>query len=159
MSSDQLAIIVAFWVVLGAGLVVLAARAAVRSQARGERHWTVPIGVIGLFAALGVAVPALVIVAGTRVAASTDSGVRLTAAQVEGRRTFAASCANCHTLAASRAVAPVGPSLDAIRPSAALVLDAVEHGRARGNGQMPARLVTGPAARDVADYVEAVAGR
>ncbi|HWK29781.1 MAG TPA: cytochrome c [Solirubrobacter sp.] len=155
MSGTETAVVVAFWAVLAAGLAVLTARVVLR----GERHWTVPLAATAFFVACGLVVPGLVIAAGLRVSASTAGGVKLTSRQVEGRRAFAADCARCHTLAASNAVAPVGPDLDAIRPPAALVLDAVEHGRARGNGQMPAGLVTGQAARDVADYVAAVAGR
>jgi mono/diheme cytochrome c family protein len=39
------------------------------------------------------------------------------------------------------------------------VLDAIKNGRARGVGQMPANLLSGEDAEDVADYVAAVAGR
>ena len=86
-------------------------------------------------------------------------GVDLTEAQVSGRATFAKYCATCHTLAASNAVGKVGPNLDNLHPPKALILDAIAKGRARGSGQMPAGLVAGQDAQDVADYVAAVAGR
>ena len=39
------------------------------------------------------------------------------------------------------------------RPPKALVLDAIQNGRSRGNGQMAAELVTGEDAEDVAKFV------
>ena len=62
-------------------------------------------------------------------------------------------------LAATSAVAQVGPNLDGLRPPKGLVLDAIEKGRARGQGQMPAKLLTGEDAEHVADFIERVAGR
>ncbi|MEA2255541.1 MAG: hypothetical protein QOG35_1586, partial [Solirubrobacteraceae bacterium] len=49
-------------------------------------------------------------------------------------------------------------NLDNLHPPRALVLDAIEQGRARGQGQMPAGLVDGQDAKDVAAFVVAVAG-
>ncbi|WP_326924500.1 c-type cytochrome [Capillimicrobium parvum] len=83
----------------------------------------------------------------------------LTNAQAHGRELFTHNCATCHTLAASNAVGLVGPNLDNLRPNEALVLNAIHQGRARGQGQMPANLVTAQDAKDVAAYVSAVAGR
>ena len=109
---------------------------------------------------LGLAVPlAIGVVNSNNHAKNAPGGVDLTAAQVSGRATFAKYCANCHTLAASNAVGKVGPNLDTLHPPKALILDAIAKGRARGNGQMPAGLVAGQDAEDVADYVAAVAGR
>ena len=53
----------------------------------------------------------------------------------------------------------MGPNLDQLRPPKALILDAIQKGRARGQGQMPAGLVDGQDAQDVAAFVAAVAGR
>ena len=61
----------------------------------------------------------------------------------------------CHTLEAANAVAQVGPNLDTLRPTKALVLDAIENGRARGNGAMARNLVIGEDAEDVAEFVAA----
>jgi mono/diheme cytochrome c family protein len=44
-------------------------------------------------------------------------------------------------------------------PPEALTLNAIQIGRARGAGNMPAGLVTGSQAEDVASYVTAVAGQ
>ena len=45
-----------------------------------------------------------------------------------------------------------------LHPPKGLILDAIAKGRARGQGQMPAGLVDGQDAQDVAAYVAAVAG-
>ena len=52
----------------------------------------------------------------------------------------------------------MGPDLDTLKPPKGLILDAINNGRARGNGQMPAQLYTGQEAQDVAAYVAKVAG-
>lgn len=96
--------------------------------------------------------------------ASTQSkrskgGLTLTAEQKKGRTLFRDNCATCHTLAAAKAVGKVGTNLDVLRPNQALVIDAIDNGRARGQGQMPQQLLTGTDARNVANYVAAVAGR
>jgi mono/diheme cytochrome c family protein len=62
----------------------------------------------------------------------------LTPEQERGRELFAKYCALCHSLSASNAVAQVGPNLDQLRPTRELVLDAINNGRARGNGAMAA---------------------
>ena len=85
-------------------------------------------------------------------------GVDLTAAEVKGRSVFALKCSTCHTLSASNAVGRVGPNLDNLRPPKGLVLDAIKNGRARGQGQMPAGLVDGEDAQNVAAYIAATAG-
>jgi mono/diheme cytochrome c family protein len=82
----------------------------------------------------------------------------LTAAEKHGRMLFGESCHNCHTLKASNAVAQVGPNLDILRPKKALVLNAIQNGRANGNGQMAADLVQGKDAEDVAAYVAKAVG-
>ena len=108
---------------------------------------------------LGVAVPlAIAVVNGNDHAKSAPGGVDLTAAQANGRAVFGTYCATCHTLKASNAVGKVGPNLDVLHPPKGLILDAIAKGRARGQGQMPAGLVDGQDAQDVAAYVAAVAG-
>jgi glucose dehydrogenase len=58
------------------------------------------------------------------------AGVSLTA----GRSIFTANCATCHTLAAAHATGDVGPDLDKLKPSDALVTHQVTY----GGGVMPA---------------------
>jgi mono/diheme cytochrome c family protein len=110
--------------------------------------------------ALGVAVPlAIGVVNGNDHATNAPGGVDLNAAQTGGRAVFGKYCSTCHTLKASNAVGKVGPNLDVLHPPKGLILDAIAKGRARGQGQMPAGLVDGQDAQDVAAYVSAVAGR
>jgi len=90
----------------------------------------------------------------------------LPTAEEHSRQLFGERCRNCHTLKAANAVAQVGPNLDNLLSSnpdmakrKAFVLSTIHEGRARGNGQMPADLVAGRDAKDVAAFVAAVAGR
>jgi mono/diheme cytochrome c family protein len=153
---------VLFWVILGLAVVL----AAMRSNSRplfdpASRHArrTVYVLVGAAVALFGVAVP---VVAGTFGGSQADrgpSGIELTAQEQRGRSLFADKCKQCHTLSAANAVGRVGPSLDDLRPPKALVIDAIAKGRARGQGQMPANLVRGQEAEDVAAFVARVAGR
>lgn len=156
-----LAFIITFIVV---GLVVVAAafsggrRNAERPPGpsrRGRKATALLVGALVLL--LGILIPALVIAAG-RNSDKAPGGVKLTAADERGREIFAQRCATCHTLRAANAVGKVGPNLDQLRPPKALILDAIQKGRARGQGQMPAGLIDGQDAQDVADFVAKVAG-
>ena len=162
-----LAFIITFVVV---GLVVVAA-----AFSGGGRHSERPPGpsrtnrrvvgllVGGLVVLLGVIVPALVI-ASARDDDDAPGGVTLTASEADGRDIFAERCATCHTLKAANAVGKVGPNLDTLvggldaKGQKAFVLSAIKQGRAQGRGQMPAGLVDGQDATDVAAFISAVAG-
>lgn len=124
-------------------------------------------GVTLLFA-FGITVPTLVLAFnGENKAGVAVGGVHLTASEQRGRELFARACSVCHTLAAARAVGRVGPNLDvrvgedisAASGRRALVENAISEGRARGLGQMPAQLYQGREAKEVAEFVAAVAGR
>ena len=156
-----LAVVLTFIVV--ALVVVAAAFSGGRKQSdrpagpsRGNRRFT-GLLVVFVVVLLGVLVPALVI-ADAKDAKKAPGGVKLNSTAESGRQVFAERCATCHTLRAANAVGKVGPNLDQLRPPKALVLDAVQKGRARGQGQMPAGLVDGQDAQDVATFVAAVAG-
>jgi mono/diheme cytochrome c family protein len=162
-----LAFIITFIVV---GLVVVAA-----AFSGGRRHSERPPGpsrrnrrVVGLLVGvlvllLGVLVPTLVIAA-AKDNEKAPGGVKLTAADEHGREVFAERCATCHTLKAANAVGKVGPNLDQLvggldpQGQKAFILSAIKQGRAQGRGQMPAALVDGEDAQDVAAFVSAVAG-
>jgi mono/diheme cytochrome c family protein len=119
----------------------------------------VAIAVTVVVVVLGIAVPLAIAVTNSNDhAESAPGGVELNASETAGRSVFAKYCATCHTLKASNAVGKVGPNLDQLHPPKGLVLDAIANGRARGAGQMPAGLVDGQDAQDVAAYVAAVAG-
>ena len=57
-----------------------------------------------------------------------------------------------------KATARVGPNLDELAPPKALVLDAINKGRANGNGNMAAGLVEGSDAEAVAQFVAVAVG-
>jgi mono/diheme cytochrome c family protein len=164
---------VIFWALLGIVVFFVAmrggprgAREALHTRSRlGQR--AVILGVVVLFA-FGITVPALVLAFnGEHKAAVAVGGVHLTKSEQRGRELFARACSVCHTLAAAKAVGRVGPNLD-VRVGEdistesgrrALVENAILEGRARGLGQMPAQLYQGREAKEVAEFVAAVAGR
>jgi mono/diheme cytochrome c family protein len=134
-------------------------RGSLQTESRGGRR-AVLLGVAVMIVGIGIAIPIWVGAAnGDNHAKHAPGGVTLTASEQHGRELFAHNCATCHTLRAANAVGAVGPNLDNLRPPAALVLNAVQQGRARGNGQMPAGLLVGQDAKDVAGFVQSVAGR
>ena len=65
---------------------------------------------------------------------------------------FASSCGGCHVLEAAGTTGAVGPSLDELKPDQARVLKAIDQGGA-GSGAMPADIISGEDARQVAAYV------
>ena len=157
---------VALFLVIGLAVFFVAFRGGpkgpIDSQADRKRRIGRPvllaIGVV--FIGFGLVIPLLALLHnGNTQADAAIGGVELTSAQEHGREVFKERCATCHTLEDSGAVGMVGPDLDDLRPAAALTIDAINKGRARGQGQMPAQLVTGPDARDVANYVATVSGR
>jgi mono/diheme cytochrome c family protein len=154
------------WVVLGVGLVLTAlsggpggAAQRMMSTGRGARRAAAVLFVIAL-AALGFGVPAAVIAAVSDNDSIPEANVSdLTASEQHGRELFGLRCSFCHTLKAANAVAEIGPDLDQLRPNKALVLNAIENGRANGNGQMAKDLYTGQDAQDVADFVAKAVGQ
>jgi len=162
---------IAFWVVLGLAVFLVAMRGAGR-RAEGDRDEStatrlLTVGGVLIAFLFGLIVPTLILVDNAdHKASAAVGGVKLTAAQVEGRELFERSCSYCHTLAATKSVGHVGPNLDvrvgdeisAEAGRKALVLSAILEGRARGLGQMPAGLYQGREAEDIASFVAAVAG-
>ena len=124
---------------------------------RGNRKATA-LAVGAIVVLLGILVPVLILGGNSR-EEKGPGGVALNDADVDGRQVFARNCSNCHTLKGANAVGNVGPNLDELRPPKPLVLDAIKNGRARGNGQMPAGVVDGQDAQNVADFIAKVAGR
>ena len=135
------------------------ARKRMASQSRGTRRLALFNFVVALLV-LGLGIPAAVIATVDNRDDVPEANVKnLTAAEKHGRQLFGERCANCHTLKAANAVAQVGPSLDNLRPPKNLVLDAINNGRARGNGNMSAQLVEGEDAEDVASFVAKAVGQ
>ena len=154
---------VLFWVILGLAVVLGAMRSGRRGplldvRKRGARRFVYVLTGLAILV-FGVGVPVLAGILGGSNASAGPSGIELTAQEERGRDLFARSCAQCHDLDASAAVGRVGPDLDVLRPNKELVVNAIEEGRARGQGQMPSQLYEGAEVEDVAAYVERVAGR
>lgn len=80
------------------------------------------------------------------------------AAAGAGAELFAANCGSCHTLAAADTSGTTGPNLDDLAPQQQLVADAIANGGA-GSGAMPAGLLQGQEAEEVAAFVGSSAGQ
>jgi cytochrome c553 len=158
-------IFVLVFVLLGLGVLFVAMSggpggigSVLHSQSRGSRRFATLGFIVGLLV-LGVVVPAAVVAAVKHNRDIPHASIQnLTANEERGRELFGQRCSLCHSLKASGAVAQVGPDLDQLSPPKALVLNAINNGRSRGNGQMPAQLFTGQDAEDVAEYVAKATG-
>ena len=120
-----------------------------------------PIAIVVIYVALGIAVPAAVIAArgesegGVGSLRTEEAGERV----AHGKELFVATCKSCHDLDAVQADGVTGPDLDELGGvDRERVMNAIENG-GTGQGQMPAGLLQGEDAEDVALYVERVAGR
>jgi len=157
---------VALFLVIGLTVFFVAFRggpsAPVTSQADRKRRIGRPVllAIAVVFIGFGLVIPLLSLLHNSNTQADAAiGGVTLTSSEEHGRQVFKERCATCHTLDDAGAVGMVGPNLDDLRPATALTLDAISKGRARGQGQMPAQLISGPDAQDVAKYVATVSGR
>jgi mono/diheme cytochrome c family protein len=114
-----------------------------------------------LYVGLGVAIPAAVIAA----RGEAEGGVgslrteQASAVHEEGKTLFIANCKTCHDLDAVQARGVTGPDLDELGGlDRQRVLNAIEKG-GTGQNRMPAGLVQGQDAEEVARYVARVAGQ
>jgi mono/diheme cytochrome c family protein len=123
-----------------------------------------------LYVGLGIAIPAVVL-AGHHSKEGAQGALANTVPNKDlkdGKALFQSTCASCHTLKAVNAHGLTGPNLDAIgldtstpkarAQSEQTVRNAIKNG---GTGQrlMPANLLQGEQAANVAAYVADVAGR
>ena len=158
---------VLFFVILALGVLAVAMRGgpkgtgdAAPPSRKARRMWTVVAPIVLLV--LGLGLPFWILSANSE---SHDKqavgGVELTDAQARGRVLFAENCATCHTLRGAAATGKVGPNLDELSAvsNEEFTLNAIDEGRAKGNGQMPRSLLDGRDAQDVASFVKAVSGR
>ena len=153
---------VLFWVLVGLFIVLAAMRSGRRGPlldpgSRGGRRSVALLTALAVLA-FGIAVPVAVGLVGDEINEKAGA-VELTASERAGRESFNRACGQCHTLKASQSVGRVGPDLDELRPPKELVLDAIDNGRARGQGQMPSQVVEGEEAENVAAFVAKTAGR
>jgi mono/diheme cytochrome c family protein len=151
------------FVLLG-GLVLFVAFSGGPSQARetyltrGSRVFQVSI--LAIYIAFGLVVPALVLANKEQEAGGVGAlrSEHMTESEERGKRTFQQQCASCHSLAAVNARGVTGPSLDELgEVTPERVLNAIKNG-GTGQGLMPAGLLEGQDAQDVAEYVSKVAG-
>jgi mono/diheme cytochrome c family protein len=168
---------IALWVVVGFAVFFVAARgglagarATFHTQSRGGRR------VIGMtftiiYIGFGVALPLVFLVGNHANANAQVGGLKLNAAERRGRELFGQKCGLCHTLAAANAIGKVGPNLDMLQPPESLVLRTIQNGCLQnppspsspqtclGQGTMPANVIQGKDAQDVAAFVARVAGK
>jgi mono/diheme cytochrome c family protein len=170
-------LVIAFFVVLGLGVFFVAFRGGpsavahepARRSYRARRVSQIVLTV--LYLAFGVVLPLLFLTGNHANASKQVGGIRLTAAEKTGRQLFGQKCAFCHTLSAANATGKVGPNLDTLRPSEQVVLNTINNGCLQnppsstssqaclGFGTMPAGIIQGAQARQVAAFVAAVAGQ
>lgn len=154
-----------FWVLVAVSLVYLGLRSNRKASdsvntARGARaYWYVSFGLVVVLFGAGLPIAASIGQQTSSERVPTADIDELSDDEEHGRELFGEYCKICHALEAANAVAQVGPSLDTLRPTKELVLDAIANGRARGNGAMAANLVTGEDAEDVADFVALAVGK
>ncbi len=168
---------VAFWVVVALTLFFIAirggvggARDALYGQSRSSRRAATTLFVI-IYVGFGIALPIVLLTGNHSHASAQVGGIRLTTNEKAGRELFGARCGFCHTLAASNSIGKVGPNLDVLQPTEALVLRVINNGCLQnppspsspeaclGFGNMPAGVYQGQDAQDVAAFVAAVAGK
>jgi mono/diheme cytochrome c family protein len=159
------ALLIAFWVILGLGTFLFAmsgglksARTALKSGSSAGNRVLTFVAVV-IFAAFGLAIPIALLTGNHANASSQFDGVKLGGADKQGRILFGQHCATCHTLAAANAVGKVGLNLDSLQPPKSLVLTTIQNGLSTGHGTMPQGLVVGKEANDVASFVSTVAGK
>jgi len=126
---------------------------------RGRRSF--PLVILLLYLGAGVAVPAAVIASRgeSEGAVGKLRTEEPTADEEEGKELFIQTCKSCHTLDAVNAHGVTGPDLDDLGGlDRQRVLSAIRRG-GTGQGRMPAGLLQGQDAQDVAIYVSRVAGQ
>lgn len=167
---------IAFWVVVGASAVFIGMRSGAshapdrgrRGSVGGRRFAVLAFAVVYL--GFGILIPIGFLTGNHANANEQIGGIKLTAAEKTGRELFGEHCAVCHTLAAANANGKVGPNLDTLKPPASLVLHTINNGclpnapsgsatTCLGQGVMPADVVQGEQAQDVANFVARVAGK
>jgi hypothetical protein len=170
-------LVIALFVVLGLGVFFVAFRGGPSAPAhdRGRASYrtrraggfVLTVAILGF----GIVLPLLFLTGNHANASKQVGGIKLTAAEKNGRELFGHDCAFCHTLAAANATAKVGPNLDTLRPSKQVVLNTIINGCLQnppstsspqaclGFGTMPAGILQGRQAENVASFVAKVAGQ
>ncbi len=167
---------IAFWVVVAGGLFAIANRsgrgAARPGQTRSPaRRRFSNVILVFVYVGFGLVLPAVMLIGNADRSSAQVGGLKLTANEKVGRELFGVHCAVCHTLAAANAVGKTGPNLDTLKPSESLILHTLANGCLQdppspsspqtclGYGTMPADIVEGVQAQQVASFVARVAGQ
>jgi mono/diheme cytochrome c family protein len=172
-----IALFIAFWVVLAVALFFIAHRGGLggarerRVRPPRMRHPVANMVLVLVYVGLGLVLPAVLLIGNRNHSSAKVGTVQLTAGEKQGRQLFGQHCAVCHTLAAANAVGKVGPNLDTLHPSETLILHTIVHGCVQqplvsgspqtclGYGTMPAGIVEGIQAQQVAAFVARAAGQ
>jgi mono/diheme cytochrome c family protein len=165
---------VALWVVVALCLFVLATRGTGTAHPSrrdpGRRGSNITITMFVITAVVfGIGLPLLMLTGNHHNANAQVGGITLTANEKSGRELFGDHCGVCHTLAGANAVGKVGPNLDILKPAKSTVLNTINNGclpnppkgssqGCLGQGVMPAAVVQGQDAENVAAFVAKVAG-
>jgi mono/diheme cytochrome c family protein len=169
-------VFIGFWVVLALGVFFIAirggaggARAALHTRSPGGTSFLRVLFVI-TYVGFGVGLPIALLTGNHANASAQVGGLTLTKNEKTGRALFGEHCAVCHTLAAANAIGKVGPNLDQLQPPQSLVLNTITNGclqnapsssneQCLGQGTMPAQVIQGKQAAQVAAFVARVAGK
>jgi mono/diheme cytochrome c family protein len=164
----------AFWVVLGLGVLLFGVRGGPGGARGSEPGWrerrVLGVTLAVVYVAFAIVLPVVFLVGNRNSANGQVGGSELTQAEKHGRELFGQHCGLCHTLAAANAVGKVGPNLDTIQPTEQLVLHTIAYGCLQnppsgsqeaclGEGTMPAQVLQGVDAENVAKFVSKVAGK
>jgi cytochrome c553 len=125
---------------------------------RGSRLFQ--LSIVAIYVVFGLLVPGLVLANKGEEAGGVGAlrSASLNESEERGKNLFQQQCASCHSLAAVNARGVTGPNLDRIgdvQPDR--IVNAIQIG-GTGQGRMPAKLLEGEEAQDVAEYVAKVAG-
>jgi cytochrome c553 len=125
---------------------------------RGSRLFQ--LSIVAIYVVFGLLVPGLVLANKGEEAGGVGAlrSASLNESEEQGKNLFQQQCASCHSLAAVNARGVTGPNLDRIgdvQPDR--IVNAIRIG-GTGQGRMPAKLLEGEEAQDVAEYVAKVAG-
>jgi mono/diheme cytochrome c family protein len=167
---------IGFWVVLGLAVFFIAIRGGA-AGARATLHTRNRGGTVALrllfvltYVGFGIGLPAALLAGNHANASAQVGGLSLTQDMKRGRALFGEHCAVCHTLAAANAIGKVGPNLDQLALPQQTVYNTINNGclqnapkgsaqECLGQGTMPAQVIQGKQAQDVAAFVARVAGK
>lgn len=139
---------------IGLALILIATLSYQLGHSRGEKDANKAI-------ASKYANPKFIKIAGVKVDAGAGAAkpeAKKPAPSGPGLEDFKTTCGGCHTLAAAGTSGTTGPNLDTVKPTDPVVLKAIKDGGLTGT-TMPANLLKGKQAQEVAKFVSEYAGQ